>query len=84
MLPAINDMLLPTEWSFAVVICINDSNTLYDEVFEGQAINLDKENAFWNFADELELGMYEETICNCTNQVMSSVINIISQFADAP
>ena len=62
----------------------NDGNTLYDVVFEGQAINLDVEDAFQNFAEELQLGTYDENLCNCTNQDMSSVIGIISQFADAP
>lgn len=84
MLPAINSIVLPKEWSLAVVNCINDGNTLYDVVFEGQAINLDVEDAFQNFAEELQLGTYDENLCNCTNQDMSSVIGIISQFADAP
>ena len=56
MLPAINSIVLPKEWSLAVVNCINDGNTPYDVVFEGQAINLDVEDAFQNFAEELQLG----------------------------
>lgn len=68
----------------AVVNCINDGNTLHDIVFEGQALNLDVKDAFQNFADELELGTYDANVCTCTNQDMSSVIGIVSQFADAP
>lgn len=37
MLPNISSIVLPVEWSSAVVNCINDGNTLYDAVFEGQS-----------------------------------------------
>ena len=45
--------------------CINDGNTLYDAVFEGQAVYLDVEDAFQNFSDELQLRSYDENICSC-------------------
>lgn len=45
MLPNINTNVLLVEWSHAVVNCISDSNTLYDVVFEGPAV----ENAFQVF-----------------------------------
>lgn len=45
MLPTINSAVLPEEWSLAVVNCISDGNTLYDAVFEGQAVYLDVEEA---------------------------------------
>ena len=37
-----------------------------------------------NFADELQLGTYDENVYKCTNQDMSSVIGTISQFAHGP
>lgn len=37
MLPNISSIVLPVEWSSAVVNCINDGNTLYDAVFEDQS-----------------------------------------------
>ena len=37
MLPNISSIVLPVEWSSVVVNCINDGNTLYDAVFEGQS-----------------------------------------------
>ena len=37
MFPNISSIVLPVEWSSAVVNCINDGNTLYDAVFEGQS-----------------------------------------------
>lgn len=84
MLPAINSIVLHKERCLAVVNWINEGNTLYDVVFEDEAINLDVQDAFQNSADELELGTYDENVCNCTNQDMSSVIGDISQFADLP
>ena len=38
--------VLPVEWSSAVLNCISDANTLYDAVFEGQAVCLDFTEAF--------------------------------------
>ena len=74
--------MLPVEWSSAVVNCINDGNTLYDVVFEGQVVNLDVEDAFQNFSDELQLRSYDENMCSCIDQDVTSIIGVISQFAD--
>jgi len=45
MLPAVNSIVLPKECTLGVVNCINEGNTLYDVVFEGQAIDFDVEDA---------------------------------------
>jgi len=82
MLPKINSAVLPEEWSLAVVNCISDGNTLYDVVFEGQAVYLDVEEAFQNFSDELQLGTYDENMFSYIDQDMTSVIGAVSQFAD--
>ena len=81
MLPNITSIVLPVEWSSAVVNCINDGNTLYDVVFEAQAVYLDVEDAFGNFSDELQLRSYDENMCSCIDQDVTSIIAVISQFA---
>ena len=81
-LPNFSSIVLPVEWSSAVVNCINDGNTLYDAVFEGQAVYLDVEDAFQNFSDELQLRSYDENMCSCIDQDVTSIIGVISQFAD--
>ena len=53
--PLYSTSLLP-QWKTAIANAIVDGNTLHDCVFEGQAINLDVEDAFENVEEELELG----------------------------
>ena len=45
-LPNISLSVLPVEWSSAVLNCISDANSLYDAVFERQAVYLDVTEAF--------------------------------------
>ena len=72
--------MLPSEWSYTVVNSIADGNTLYDMAYEGQAVNLDVEDAFQNFSDELQLEAYDEHICNCSRQD-TTLIGLITQMA---
>ena len=51
-----------------------DGNTLHDCVFEGQAINLDVEDAFENFEEELELAANDEKQCHCPNQDLDNLV----------
>jgi len=80
-LPLINTIRLPAIWGTTVVNCIVDGNTLYDMVFEGQAVFLDVEDAFECFADELLLSSYDENMCNCSNQDFAPIIGLISQLS---
>ena len=51
-----------------------DGNTLHDCVFEGQEINLDVEDAFENFEEELELAAYDEKQCHYPNQGLDNLV----------
>lgn len=73
--------MLPSEWSYTVVNSIADGNTLYDMAYEGQAVNLDVEDAFQNFSDELQLEAYDEHLCNCSRQDTTPLIGLITQMA---
>ena len=56
-----------------------DGNTLFDCIFEGQAINLDVEDAFDNFDEELELAAYDERRCLCLNQDLDNLVAFFAQ-----
>lgn len=77
-LPMIHTNSLPLVWSTAIVNCIVDGNTLYDMIFEGQAVFLDVEDAFDCFAEDLQLRSYDENVCNCTNNDFSPIIGMIN------
>ena len=70
---------LPPQWKAAIANAIVDGNTLHDIAFEGQAINLDVEDAFENFEDELDLAAYDEQQWHCPNQDLDNLINLFSQ-----
>ena len=70
---------LPPQWKTAIANAIVDGNTLHDCVFEGQAINLDVEDAFENFEQELELAAYDEQQCNCPNQDLDNLVALFTQ-----
>ena len=73
--------MLPSEWSYTVVNSITDGNTLYDLVNEGQAVNLDVEDAFQNCSDELQLAAYDEHLCNCSRQDTTPLVGLITEMA---
>lgn len=81
-LPMIDTYFLPQVWIDAVTNCIQDGNTLYDLMFEGQAVVLDVQDAFECFADELQLSSFDDNVCNCTNDDLSPVIGVISGLAN--
>ena len=56
-----------------------DGNTLHDCIFEGQAINLDVEDAFDYFEEELELAAYDERQCHCLNQDLDNLVALFAQ-----
>ena len=61
------------------MINISDINTLYDAVFEGR----DVEDVFQKFSDELQLESCDENMCsNCNDQDLTSLIGVISQYAE--
>ena len=70
---------LPLLWKNAIANAIVDGNTLHDIAFKGQAINLDVEDAFKNFEDELELATYDEQQCHCPNQDLANLVNLFTQ-----
>ena len=70
--------MLPGERSKAVVDYISDGNTLYDAVFEGR----DVEDVFQKFSDELQLESWDENMCSCDDQDLTSLIGVTSQYAE--
>lgn len=59
---------LTSQWKVAIVNAIVEGNTLHDNVFEDQAVNLDTEDAFEISEDELDLSTYDEQQCYCQNR----------------
>ena len=70
---------LPPQWKTSIANAILDGNTLHDSAFEGQPINLDVEDAFENFEEELELAAYDEQQCYCPNQDLDNLVNLFTQ-----
>ena len=70
---------LPPQWKTAIANAIVDGNTLHDCIFEGQAINLDVEDAFETFEKELELAAYDEKQCHCLNQDLDNLVALFAQ-----
>ena len=69
----------PPQWKTAIANAIVDGNTLHNCIFEGQAINLDVEDAFDNFEEELELAAYDERQCHCLNQDLDNLVALFAQ-----
>ena len=69
---------LPPQWKTAIANAFVDGNALHDCVFEGQAINVDVEDAFENFAEELELAAYDEQQCHCPNQDLDNLVALFT------
>lgn len=70
---------LPRQWTTAIANAIIDGNTLHDTAFEGQAINLDVEDAIENFEEELELVAYDEQQCHCPNQDLNNLVSLFTR-----
>lgn len=73
--------VLSPQWKTAIANAIVDGNTLHDSAFQGHAINLDVEDAFHNFEDELELASYDEQQCYCVNQDLNNLVPLFTQHA---
>ena len=65
---------LTSQWKVAIVNAIVEGNTLHDNAFEGQAVNLDTEDAFEISEDELEFSTHDEQHCYCQNQVLGNLV----------
>lgn len=70
---------LPSQWQKAIANAIVDGNTLHECAFEGQAVNLDAEDAFENFENGLELTAYDEQQCYCQNQDLGNLVTLFTQ-----
>ena len=70
---------LPPQWKNAIANAIIDGKTLHDIAFEGQAINLNVEDAFETFEEELELAAYDEGQCHCPNHDLDNLVSLFTQ-----
>lgn len=70
---------LPPQWKTSIANAVLDGNTLHDSAFKGQPINLDVEDAFENFEEELELAAYNEQQCYCPNQDLDNLVSLFTQ-----
>ena len=69
---------LPSQWKNAIANAIINGN-MHDIAFKRLAINLDVEDAFENFEDELELAAYDEQQCHRPNQDLDNLVSLFTQ-----